>query len=109
MSKKDFDAYYNKVYAQLNSLNDVFDDLSKEVSEGMVVPERLEELSKTIEPIKNNYQTLSYIKYLLDKPNKTSKVPKYKAANKKLLKIADSKNGEKLLNSNQEIINNLKK
>ena len=109
MAKKHFDAYYNQVYAQLTSLNKVFDEMSKEVNEGMVAPERLEQLVDTIEPIRLNYQTLSYIKYLLDMPNKKSKKPKYKQVNDKLLKIAGSRDGEKLLKKNADILNSLNK
>lgn len=108
MSKKDFDDYYNKIYSQFHSLNEVFEDLSKEVASGMVEPERQEQLMKTIEPIKNSYQTLSYIKYLLDKPSRKSKEPRYKQQNKKLLKICENHKGEDILKNNSKILDTLR-
>ena len=72
MARRDFDAYYNKIASQLFELDRVFKDLSQEADAGMVEPERLEQVKKTIEPIKNSYQTLSYIKYLLDKIGRAS-------------------------------------
>ena len=108
LSRKHFDDYYNKICSQFFSLNKVFDDLSKEVAEGMVEPERLEQLKVTIQPIKDSYQTLSYIKYLLDQPQKRRKQPRYKDMNKKLLKISEGHQAEDVLNNNKQILDSLK-
>ena len=109
MARKHFDEYYNKICAQFFSLNEVFEDLSKEVAQGMVEPERLKQLETTITPIKNSYQTLSYIKYLLDKPTRKEKEPRYKKMNKKLLKISEGYQSSDILNKNEDILNELKK
>lgn len=108
MSRKHFDDYYNKICSQFFSLNEVFDDLSKEVAEGMVEPERLEQLKVTIQPIKDSYQTLSYIKYLLDKPQRSHKQPRYKNVNKKLLEISEGHQAEDVLKNNKQILDSLK-
>lgn len=108
MARKDFDDYYNKVCKQFHSLKVVFDDLSKEVAEGMVEPERRKQLEATIEPIKNSYQTLSYIKYLLDKPNRKEKEARYKRMNKKLLEISEGHTQQEVLKQNQYILDNIK-
>jgi hypothetical protein len=108
MARKDFDDYYNKVCKQFHSLKVVFDDLSKEVAEGMVEPERQKQLEATIEPIKNSYQTLSYIKYLLDKPNRKEKEARYKRMNKKLLEISEGHTQQEVLKQNQYILDNIK-
>lgn len=104
MAKRDFDEYYNKVANQFFSLNEAFDELAKEVAEGMVEPERQEQLSRTIEPIKNSYQMLSYVKYLLDRPTKKSKQAKYKVRNKKLLVASEGKQSEDILATNRRIL-----
>lgn len=109
MAKKDFEDYYKKVYSQFYSLQQVFDDLTEEIAKGMVEPERKEQLEKTIEPIKNSFQTLSYIKYLLDKPARKHKEPRYKRANKKLLELSQGKHANDILKNNQDIINSLHK
>jgi hypothetical protein len=108
MARKHFDDYYNKIYMQFYSLQEVFDDLSKEVAEGMVEPERLTELEKTILPVKNNYQTLSYIKYLLDMPTRKEKEAMHKRMNKKLLKISEGRHGEDILKENKDVLESLK-
>ena len=109
MSRRDFDTYYNKIYSQLHSLQEAFDDLAKEVAEGMVEPERLEQLKLTIEPIKNSYQSLCYIKYLLDMPKKKTKRKKYPKLNTKLWESSGDKNGDCVVTTNQSIIDSLKK
>ena len=108
MSRKDFDEYYNKIYSQFYSLNEVFEDLSKEVAEGMVEPERQKQLELTIQPIRDSYQTLRYIKYLLDKPAKKSKEPRYKSMNRKLLEATKGYHDEDFINKNDEILKSLK-
>lgn len=108
MARKHFEEYYNQVCNQFFSLEDAFKEMSEEVQNNMVEPERLKQLQKTIEPIKNNYQTLSYIKYLLDKPTKKSKHAKYDKQSKKLISKCGDKTGDKLLKKNSSIISSLK-
>ena len=108
MAKRDFDDYYNKVYAQFHSLQQAFDEMSKEVNSGMVEPERLKQLELTITPIKDSYHTLSYIKYLLDKPAKKQKLPRYKQMNKKLLDVCKGYKDTDVLKRNSDILNSLK-
>lgn len=108
MAKRDFDDYYNKVYAQFHSLQEAFNEMNEEVNNGMVEPERLEQLKLTIAPIKESYQTLSYIKYLIDKPAKKRKLPRYKQMNKKLLDLADGHKDSDVLKRNSEILQSLK-
>ena len=108
MAKKDFDEYYNKIAKQYYSLNEVLTDLSKEVQDNMVEPERLEQLKKTIEPVKNSYQTLMYIKYLLDKPSKKQKRNKYDKQMKKIIKQSEGKHSTDIIKNNEDIISSLK-
>lgn len=108
MAKKDFDEYYNKIAKQYYSLNEVLTDLSKEVQDNMVEPERLDQLKKTIEPVKNSYQTLMYIKYLLNKPSKKQKQNKYDKQMKKIIKQSEGKHSTDIIKNNEDIISSLK-
>lgn len=109
MARKHFDEYYESVCKQFFQLNDVFEDLAKEVQAGMVEPERQKELEKTIQPIRNSYQTLSYIKYLLDKPTRKEKEAKFKKLNKKLLEQTKGYQDTDVINANNDILSTLKK
>lgn len=106
MAKKDFDLYYNQICTQYFQLQDVLRDISEEVSKGLVEPERIDQLKQTILPVENSYRTLSYIKYLIDKPTRKAKCSRYKAQNKKLLSNCRTK--EEILSENSAIIDNLK-
>ena len=108
MAKKHFDDYYNTICKQFFSLQEVFDEMGKSVSEGMVEPERLEQLKLTIEPVKASYQTLSYVKYLLDMPNRNNKVKKYTRRNHKMLTNSNNRQGPDIINNNDKAIQQAK-
>jgi hypothetical protein len=108
MARKDFDDYYNKISSQLFELDKVFKELSAEADAGMVEPERLEQVKITIEPIKTSYHTLSYIKYLLDKPSRKSKHSRYDRQSKKILKSSTGYHSKDYINRNNEILKGLK-
>jgi len=108
MARRDFDAYYNKIASQLFELDKVFKELAEEADAGMVEPERLEQVKKTIEPIKNSYQTLCYIKYLLDMPARKNKRSRFSKQNKKLLNDSRGSHSKDVIDRNDQILKGLK-
>lgn len=108
MARKDFDEYYNKISSQLFELDKVFKELAAEADAGMVEPERLEQVKITIEPIKTSYHTLSYIKYLLDKPAKKSKHERYDKQNKKVLNSSKGYHSRDYIDKNSQILGGLR-
>ena len=109
MARRDFDAYFQQVSRQYQQLNQALEDMSKEVSEGMFEPERLDNLKATILPVKNSYETLNYIRYLLDTPARKEKQGRYNKQQKKLLSEVSSKTRESVIAENKRIIDNLKR
>lgn len=105
--KKDFDEYYNKIFKQYNELQKSLEEMSEEVSKGMVEPERLTNLKSTLQPVLTSFQTLSYIKYLLDKPARKNKRKRYHT-NNKLLYNSGENTGDKVLSRNDNLIHNTK-
>lgn len=105
MAKKDFDRYYNQVYIQYKELQENLKELSEELEKGMVTPEQVQQLKSTLSPIVTNYQTLSYIKYLLDLPASKSKKNRFKKQTK-LLTVSKDCSGDKLLQQNKLILEN---
>lgn len=77
MSMKHFIAYYNELQKNYNDMVIGLQELEKACSTGMVEPERVDQFMKTMQPIKDSFLTMQYVKYLLDKPNKKSKLNKY--------------------------------
>lgn len=106
MARKDLINYYNEVCNQYHEFVEELKDFQYLCNKGLVAPEVIEQATRTIEPLKNNWQTLNYIIFLLNKPTKKSKITRYINQNKKLLK--DCKTDEEIYKENQKAIDNLK-
>lgn len=90
MSRKDVQDYYNQLYSDYVEMIQTLKDMESECNNGLVSPDRVEQLKKMLEPIKINYQRISYIMYLLDKPNKKEKKRWYEKQNSKRGFVTDS-------------------
>lgn len=108
MAVKHIKEYYEQVCNQYVQMNEELRDFQKEVENGLVEPERIDNLKKMIEPLKNNYMTLSWIMYLLNKPQRDSKEKSYQKRNKKFIESLD-KNFDKsaILKQNDEVIKSI--
>lgn len=104
MARKHFDDYYNAICKQYFELNEVMKDLSEDVDKGMRTPEAVEQLKATILPVQNNYKTLSYIKYLLDKPARESKVKRFNKQSRNLLLISKGRQAIDLIEENKQAL-----
>lgn len=93
MSVRDVKEYYLSVVRDYKDMLQELQDFEIELQHDLVSPEKIEDLKQLIEPIKNNYQTLSYIIYLLNKPQRNDKVKqaKYAKQHKKDISFIDSK------------------
>lgn len=102
MAKRHVEDYFNKVADQYKEMLDELRDFEKECNEGLVEPERFDNFKKIIEPLKNNYMMWSYAMYLLNLPNRESKV--------KTVKRRENKNKItcKVIDENKEILDKLK-
>ena len=107
MAKKHFHAYYEKVCEQYRVMLEELKDMQKEFEEGLVAPEMYEQMKQVIEPIKRNYQILSYVYFELNKPNRKRKQPRYQQQNRKLLK--DTITDKQVFQENDEALKKLKK
>ena len=107
---RDVREYYDQVCEQYVQMQHELADFQKEVEEGIVEPERLDTIKQVIEPIKNNYMTLSWIMYLLNKPQRKSKDKAYRRQTKKLTSTLDkSFNKSAILRKNEEVLDKLGK
>ena len=106
MSKKDFDRYYEEVENTYLEMIENLRDMEREMADGLVDPGMFEQMKEMIIPLKNNYETLGYVKFLLNKPVKKEKEKRYISQNKKLL--AHSKTKEQVLKENRQVLDNLK-
>ena len=109
MAKKDFDRYYKEVENQYLEMLDNLKDFQEAAMNKLIEPERLQEIEANIAPIKQNYQRLSYVMYLLNKPTKKQKQAKYNKVNKKLIEKLKGHDEQSILKENENSIENLRK
>lgn len=73
MSRKHVDDYFNQLYSDYLEMIEALKDMEEECKNGIVSPDRVEQLKNMLEPIKINYERISYIIFLLNMPNKKEK------------------------------------
>ena len=110
MSVKDIKKYYEEVAEQYLEMRNELKDFSELAEKQMFEPERLDAIKESIQPLMRNYEVLSYIMYLLNKPNKKEKQKKYEKMNAKLLATIKQGNTEDgVIEENENVIQKLKK
>lgn len=78
MAVKHVKEYYNKVADQYVEMLDNLKEMQEAYELGQVSQEQLENLKKIVEPLKSNYERISWIMYLLAIPQRDNKVKKWK-------------------------------
>lgn len=108
MSKKDVDEYYTKVCADYKQLRETLTEMEEEFKNSVQDVDKIEQVRKMIEPLKVNYERISYIMYLFNKPVRRKKKFSYELENKKRLNNFSNSSLEDIHRENQEVIKNLK-
>lgn len=107
MAKRHFDKYYQSVCKQYFEMKQDLEELNN--TNMVISSDVVDNLKKTIEPLKTNYETLSYIAYLLGLPNRESKVKKHIARLKKgALDTFAGHTAEDIKAQNQIVLDRLK-
>ena len=105
MSIKHFAKYYRELQQNYNDMVQGLQELEESCTTQMVTPEMIEQYKLTLQPIKDSFLTMQYVKYLLDMPNKKEKQERYKKQYSKL----DKTHYENLPQENSQRIKELKK
>lgn len=109
MSKKDVEKYFESVCDQLHEMKENIKYFEEQCKNGMVPPERVQQLEDMVKPFNNNYERLSYIMFLLNQPTKKEKKKKYE---RQLVKVKSKLNPqnstEAVLEENKKIIEDVK-
>ena len=109
MAVKDVKKYYEEVTSQYMEMRDELREFEKLAEENMFEPERIDAIKESIQPLMRNYEVLSYVMYLLNKPSRKSKEKAYEKRSRKILNEVTEKNTEKgVLQENCDVINNLR-
>lgn len=110
MSIRHVKNYYDQVEKQFFEMNTVAKELSEECSKGNISQDRVEQAQQMTLQLRQNYERLSYIMYLLNKPNRSKKNKWYEKQNH-LLKdyfYTNFDDEESCLRENDYILSNFK-
>lgn len=109
MAVKDVLKYYEEVSAQRNDMIAELRDFEALAMNNMFDPDRLEQIKQSTQPLMRNYEMISYVVYLLNKPTKKSKHSKYdKAMSKTLNSISKENTKEGVMHTNSAVVSDLK-
>ena len=109
MAVKHIKQYYDDVCVNYLDMIKALEDLTEECNKNIVSPEKVEEFKRMVEPVKNNYLTLSYIMFLLNMPNRKEKQKKYeKQEQKRLSNIPHKNTKDGIIEENKVLINKMK-
>ena len=109
MAKKDIEEYYQKVCNDYTEMLNTLTDMEDAFNQNMVSEEQLNSVKKMIEPLKNNYMTLSWVMYLLYKPQRKEKAKMFDRQMTKFKSDKDiNRNKENVLAENQEVLKKIR-
>lgn len=110
MAVKDVKKYYIDVFNQYIEMKNDITDFEEAFKEGHITEERLTEVKKDIESVKDNLDRLSYVMYLLEMPNKKGKKAKYEKQHTKLGRMFVLHNADKdsVIRENESFIKLIK-
>lgn len=110
MSVKHIKKYYEQISNDYVEMLDAFHELEDLVAQQILSQEKLDETTKVINNLKENYMRWSYMMYLLNLPNNKEKKKSYeKRFSKQLDKIPKKDRIENVLQENKASISDLKK
>ena len=102
MSVKSLENHYNQVVAQYTEMLNDLKDMEKELAEGLVDPDFINNLKANIAPIKQNYEWWSYVMFLLHEPQRKAKKEKFrKMIQKKIEKLDPAESPKAVLDVNK--------
>ena len=109
MSVKALEKHYNQVFEQYTEMLDDLKEMEKDLAEGLVDPDFIDNLKANIAPIKQNYEWWSYVMFLLHEPQRKEKREKYrKIMAKELAKLDPAEAPKAVLETNKGYLEPLK-
>lgn len=107
MAKRDVNLYFAQMESQYFEMLENLKDVQEEAQQGNIPPEEYEQLKKDVELLKSNYERLSWIMMLLNKPAR--KGNEKADMNKEWYQYLKGASKEAILDENRDILANLKK
>lgn len=107
MSVKDVKEYANVIYKDFHESIVLLKEAEEMYNENVISEERFNAIKDSVEPIRTNYARISYILYLLDRPNRKEKINKYNKQRQDLLNTFNNSNEKAIHEENVNALNNL--
>lgn len=108
MAKRHLIQYYIEQEATYSQMLEDINDLEKSYKSGNMEYERYaqlrDSLTQDIQAIKEEYERLSYVMFLLNMPNRVKKEAKFKKENKTYLAYLDKYSKEKLVDESKDVL-----
>lgn len=95
MAIKDVKLYYYNMMAQFLEMKADLADFEEAVAAGHIEESQLTEVIEAVDKLEQNYDRLSYIMYLLELPNRSTKKVKHQKETKQLRTYFENKNADK--------------
>ena len=112
MAKRDVVQYYLEQEATYSQVLADIDDLEKSYKSGNIDYERYSQLrdslSQDVQSIKDEYERLSYVMFLLNMPNRVEKKDRYKKENQAYFAYLERYSKEKLVDETKDVLKNFK-
>lgn len=109
MAMKHLVAYYNEVGKQYCDLKDELREYEEYAKTHIVPPDIMDNLEALIAPLKQNYERLTYVMFLLNQPNRKSKQPAYERRMAKAIKgLSETNSLEAVVKENDDVLQKLK-
>ena len=108
MAKRHLIQYYLELEANYSQMLEDINDLEKSYKSGNMDYERYSQLrdvlTPEIEPLKEEYERLSYIMFLLNIPNKVKKEDRYKKENSTYFAYLDKFSKESIIDETKDVL-----
>lgn len=108
MAKRDVVQYYLEQEATYSQVLEDVNDLEKSYKSGNMDYERYaqlrDSLTADIQAIKEEYERLSYVMFLLNMPNRVEKKDRYKKENQAYLAYLEKYSKEKLVDDSKDVL-----
>ena len=112
MAKRHLEQYYVEVESNYSQMLEDVNDLEKSYKDGSMDYERYSQLRDTLTPeiesLKEEYERLSYVIFLLNIPNRVKKEEKYKKENQTYCAYLDRYSKESIIDKTRDVLKNFK-
>lgn len=108
MAQRHIIDYYLQVQNDYLLMLDTYKEVQEAVKSGYLEQSRIDEVYKDISLIKDNYERLAYIIFLLNQPNKEIKHKRYIRQNKQYLDALESSSPTSIYKENTQCLAKIK-